>query len=73
VRSKLKSKLSKILKDPRARRESIYGTRFPNQSTPLDLMRLAKETLPIATPLTPEKRVSINEFFLSDFKRGRSM
>ena len=34
-----------------------------NQSTPLDLMRLAKETLPNATPLTPEERVSINEFF----------
>jgi hypothetical protein len=30
---------------------------------PLDLMRFAKETLPKATSLTPEERVSINEFF----------
>jgi hypothetical protein len=27
------------------------------------LMRLAKETLPNATPLPPEERVSINEVF----------
>jgi hypothetical protein len=27
-------------------------------------MRLAKEALPNATPLTPEERVSINEFWL---------
>ena len=64
----MKSKLSRILKDLRAQRESIYGERFANQSTPLDLMRLAKETLPNATPLTPEERVSINEFFWSHFK-----
>jgi hypothetical protein len=59
----MKSKLSRILKDLRAQRESIYGRRFANQSTPLDLMRLTKGTLPKATPLTPEERVSINEFF----------
>lgn len=59
----MKSKLSRILKDLRAQRESIYGRRFANQSTRLDLMRLAKETLPNATPLTPEERVSINEVF----------
>ena len=60
----MKSKLSRILKDLRAQRESIYGRRFANQSTPLDLMRLAKETLPNATPLTPEERVSIKEFLV---------
>lgn len=60
----MKSKLSRILKDLRAQRESIYGRRFPNQSTPLDLMRLAKETLPNATPLTPEERVSLNKFLV---------
>jgi hypothetical protein len=54
----VKSKLSRNLKDLRAQRELIYGRRFANQSTPLDLMRLAKETLPNATPLTPEERVS---------------
>ena len=64
----MKSKLSRILKDLRAELESIYGRRFTNQSTSLDLMRLAKETLPNATALTPEERVSINEFFWSHFK-----
>ena len=64
----MKSKPSGILKDLRAQRGSIYGRRFTNQSTPLGLMRLAKETLPNATPLTPEERVSINEFFWSHFK-----
>jgi hypothetical protein len=59
----MKSKPSETLKDLRAQRESIYGRRFANQNTPLDWMRLAKETLPNATPLTPEERVSINEFF----------
>ena len=59
----MKPRLSRILKDLRAQRESIYGRRFANQSTPLDLMRLAKETLPKATPLTPEEQVSINELF----------
>ena len=59
----MKSKLSRILKDLRTQRESIFGRRFANQSTPLDLMRLAKETLPNATPLPPEERVSINEVF----------
>jgi hypothetical protein len=68
----MKSKLSRILKDLRAQRESIYGRRFGNQSTPLDLMRLAKQTLPNATPLTPEERVSINEFFGATSK-ARSM
>ncbi len=56
----MKSKLSRILKDMQAQRESIYGRRFANQSTPLDLMRLAKENLPNATPLTLKERVSIN-------------
>jgi hypothetical protein len=59
----MKSKLSRILKDRRAQGESIYGRQFANQSTTLDLMRLAKEALPNARPLTPEERVSINEFF----------
>jgi hypothetical protein len=59
----MKSKPSRILKNLQARRESISGRRFANQSTPLDLMRLAKETLPNATPLTREERVSINESF----------
>ena len=61
----MKSKLSRIFKDVRAPREPIYGRRFANQSTPLDLMRLAKKTLPHATPLTPEEQVSINEIFWS--------
>jgi hypothetical protein len=64
----MKSKVSRILEDLRAQLESIYGTRFPNQSAPLDWMRLAKQTLPNAMPLTPEERVSINEFFWSHFK-----
>ena len=62
------STLSRIHKDLRAQRESIYGQRFANQSSSLDLMRLAKETLPNATPLTPEERVSINELFWCQFK-----
>jgi hypothetical protein len=64
----MKSKLSRILEDLRAQRESIYSRRFTNQSTSLDLMRLAKEALPNATPRTPEERVSINEFFWFHFK-----
>ena len=64
----MKSKLSRMLKVLQAQRESSYGRRRANQSMPLDLMRLAKETLPNATPLTPEERVSINEFFWSHFK-----
>ena len=40
----------------------------PIQSAALDWMMLAKETLPNASPLTPEERVSINEFFWSHFK-----
>jgi hypothetical protein len=60
----MKSKPTRMLKDLRAQRESIYGRRFANQSTLLDLMRLANETLPNATPLTPEERVSINEFLV---------
>ena len=59
----MNSKLSRILKDLWAHCESIYGRRFANQCTPLDLMPVAKETLPNATPLTPKERVSINEFF----------
>lgn len=38
------------------------------QSAALDWMMLAKEALPNATPLMPEERVSINEFFWSHFK-----
>jgi hypothetical protein len=64
----MKLKLSRILKNLRPQRESIYGRRFANQSTPLDLMRLAKETLPNATSLMPEEGFSINEFFWSHFK-----
>lgn len=41
---------------------------LPSQSAALDWMMLAKDTLPNATPLTPEERVSINEFFWSHFK-----
>jgi len=41
---------------------------LPSQSAALDWMSLAKETLPNATPLTPEERASINEFFWSHFK-----
>ena len=51
------TKVSRILKHLRAELESIYGRRFTNQSTSLDLMRLAKEALPNAMPLTPEERV----------------
>jgi hypothetical protein len=64
----MKSKPSRILKDLRAQRESIYGRQFAKQSTALHWMRLAKETLPNATPLTREERLSINEFFWSHFK-----
>ncbi len=39
-----------------------------SQSAALDWMMLAKDTLPNAAPLTPEERVSINEFFWSHFK-----
>jgi len=59
----MKAKPSRIVKDLRVQRRSIYGRRFANQSTSLDLMPVAKETLPNATPLTPKERVSINEFF----------
>ena len=41
---------------------------LPIQSAALDWMMLTKETLPNATPLTPEERASINEFFWSHFK-----
>ena len=41
---------------------------LPSQSAALDWMSLAKEALPNAMPLTPEERVSINEFFWSHFK-----
>ena len=58
----MKSKLTRILKDLWAEREPIYDRRFANQTAPFDLMQLARETLPNATPLTPEERVSINEF-----------
>ena len=61
----MKSKLNEILKNLRALRESINGRRFADQSTPFDLMRLAKETLPDAMSLTPEDRISINEFLVS--------
>jgi len=60
----MKSELSRILKDLRAPHQSTHGRRFANQSTSLDLMGLAKETLPNATPLTPKERVSINEFLV---------
>lgn len=41
----MKLKLGRIIKDLRAQRESIYGWRFANQSTPLDLMRLGQRNL----------------------------
>jgi hypothetical protein len=41
---------------------------FPSETAALDWIALGKETLPHATPLTPEERVSINEFFWSHFK-----
>ena len=59
----MKSKLSRILKDLRAQRASIYGRRFANQSPPLDLMRLAKETLPNAMPLTQRSGFLSMNFF----------
>jgi hypothetical protein len=40
----------------------------PTQSAALDWMMLAKEALPGASPLTPDERLSINEFFWSHFK-----
>ncbi len=64
----MKPKVIGILKGLRAQPEIIDGRRLPNQSTPFDWMWLAKETLPNATPLTPEERFSINEFFWSHFK-----
>jgi hypothetical protein len=62
VKSKRNQRRVEFLKIT-AQSERIHNSRFANQNTPLDLMRLAKETLPNATPLTPEERVSINEFF----------
>ena len=41
---------------------------FPTQNAALDWMMLAKEALPGASPLTPDERASINEFFWSHFK-----
>ena len=41
---------------------------LPIHTTALDWMMLAKEALPKATPLTPEERDSINEFFWSNFQ-----
>ena len=59
----MKSKLSRMLKDLRAQRESINGRRFANQRTPLDLMRLAKQTLPNVMPLSQRSRfLSMNVF-----------
>ncbi len=51
-----------------AQLEAIYRRGFPIQSTAFDWMKLAEESLSNATPLTPEERVSINEFFWSNFK-----
>jgi hypothetical protein len=39
-----------------------------SHSAALDWILLAKEALPNITPLTPEERSSINEFFWSHFK-----
>jgi len=41
---------------------------FSSQNAALEWMMLAKDALPDATPLTPDERVSINEFFWSHFK-----
>ena len=64
----MKSKPMRILGTLRAKHESIDTRRVRNEPILLDLMRLAKETLPNETPLTPEERVSINEFFWSHIK-----
>jgi len=53
----MKSKLSRILKNLQAQRQSIYGRRFTNQSIRFDLMWLAKEILSNATFLMLEERV----------------
>jgi hypothetical protein len=68
IREKImKSKPIRILGTLRTQHEAIYTRRLTNEHILLDLMRLAKETLPNAAPLTPEERVSINEFFWSHF------
>jgi len=64
----MKSKMSKIPKDLRPQVGLTCGRGSPIQSTALDWVRLSKETLPNATPLTPEERISINEFFWFHFK-----
>lgn len=56
----MKSKVSRIPKDLRAPRDFIYGRRFANFTS---FNAVGQRTLPNATPLTPEERVSINEFF----------
>jgi len=60
--------VSRIPKDFRVQVESSNEGGFPNQGTALDWVMLAKEVLPSATPLTPEERISINEYFWSHFK-----
>jgi hypothetical protein len=59
VRSKWKSKLSTMLKDLRAQRESAI-----RESTYLGgLDAVSRSNLAECDALTPEERVSINEFF----------
>jgi putative DNA methylase len=53
----MKSKLSRMLKDLRARRESIYGRRSANQGPPLDLMRLANALSTLYPRESEEKRL----------------
>ena len=64
----MKSTVSSVPKDVPAQVESTYEWAFPIQRTAIDWVMLAKETLPNATPLTPEERISINEYFWSHFK-----
>lgn len=60
--------MSRSPKDFRVQVESSNEGGFPVQGTALDWVMLAKEGLPNATPLTPEERSSINEYFWSQFE-----
>jgi hypothetical protein len=46
----------------------LEGLLIESHGVALDWVLLAKEALPNVTPLTPEERSSINEFFWSQFK-----
>ena len=64
----MKSKPSGIVKDQPALVDASYTPGFPIQNAALDWMMLARDILPKATPLRPEERASINEFFWSHFR-----